>query len=76
MKNRDWKMWWKAAGIRSVKTMAQAAIAMLPAAATIWAVDWKAVIGTVALTGVASLLTSLAGLPELNKSAGNVPKEG
>ena len=58
------KKWLKAAGIRSVKTMAQTAVAMLPAAATIGAVDWKTVIGTAALAGVASLLTSLAGLPE------------
>lgn len=67
MKNRDWIKWWKAAGIRAVKTMAQGALAMLPAAATIGAVDWKTVIGTAALMGVASMLTSLAGLPELDK---------
>lgn len=67
MKNRDWIEWWKAAGIRAVKTMAQGALAMIPVAATIYAVDWKVVIGTAALMGVASLLTSLAGLPELDK---------
>lgn len=61
---RDWKKWGKAAGIRAVKTMAQTAAAMLPAAATITAVDWKAVAGTAALAGVASILTSLKGLPE------------
>lgn len=70
MKNRDWVMWWKAAGIRAVKTMAQGAVALLPAAATISAVDWETVIGTAALMGVASLLTSLAGLPELKESEG------
>lgn len=59
------KRWLKAAGIRAVKTMAQSALAMLPAAATITAVDWKVVIGTAALAGVASMLTSVAGLPEL-----------
>lgn len=62
------KRWLKAAGIRAVKTMAQSALAMLPAAATITAVDWKVVIGTAALAGVASMLTSVAGLPELNES--------
>lgn len=67
MKNRDWIEWRKAAGVRAVKTMAQGALAMIPSAATIYAVDWKVVIGTAALMGVASLLTSLAGLPELDK---------
>lgn len=57
--------WWKAAGIRAVKTMAQTAVALLPAAATITAVDWKMVAGTALLAGVASMLTSLAGLPEV-----------
>lgn len=70
MKNRDWLMWWKAAGIRAVKTMAQGAVALFPAAATISAVDWETVIGTAALMGLASLLTSLAGLPELKESEG------
>ena len=61
------KRWIKAAGIRAAKTMAQTAVAMLPAAATIMAVDWRTVIGTALLAGVASILTSLAGLPELDK---------
>lgn len=65
MKNRNWVEWAKRAGIRAVKTMAQTAVAMLPAAATIAAVDWVTVVGTAALAGVASLLTSLKGLPEL-----------
>lgn len=66
--NTNKKEWLKAAGTRAVKTMAQTAVALLPAAATIWAVDWKIVIGTAALAGAASLLTSLAGLPELKES--------
>lgn len=49
--------------------MAQTAVAMLPAAATITAVDWRTVAGTAALAGVASLLTSLKGLPELEEKA-------
>lgn len=64
MKNRNWGLWAKAAGIRAVKTMAQTAVAMLPAAAAITAVDWGTVIGTAALAGIASLLTSIGGLPE------------
>lgn len=59
--------WIKAAGVRAVKTMAQTAVAMLPAAATIQQVDWHTVIGTAALAGIASLLTSLKGLPELKQ---------
>lgn len=59
------KQWWKAAGIRALKTMAQAAVSMIPAAATITEVNWIVVAGTAALAGVASLLTSLAGLPEV-----------
>lgn len=57
--------WFRAAGIRAVKTFAQTAVAMLPAAAMIQQVDWITVAGTAALAGVCSLLTSVAGLPEL-----------
>ena len=60
----DTRRWAKAAGIRAVKTMAQTAAALLPAAATITAVDWKTVVGTAALAGVVSVLTSMTGLPE------------
>ena len=72
---KKYKAWAKAAGIRAVKTMAQTAVAMLPAAATITAVDWKTVAGTAALAGVASLLTSVKGLPEL-KTENETGKEG
>ena len=65
MKNRNWINWTKKAGIRAVKTVAQTAVALLPAAATIAQVDWLTVLGTAALAGVVSLLTSLAGLPEI-----------
>ena len=63
--NVDTIKWMKAAGIRAIKTMAQTAVAMLPAAATITAVDWKVVVGTAALAGVSSLLTSVAGIKEV-----------
>lgn len=62
------KKWLKAAGIRAAKTMAQTALALLPAAATIQQVDWITVLGTAALAGVASILTSLAGLPEVKET--------
>jgi hypothetical protein len=61
------KRWIKAASVRAAKTVAQTAVAMIPAAATITAVDWKTVIGTAALAGVVSVLTSLAGLPEVEE---------
>lgn len=61
----DTVKWLKAAGIRAVKTMAQAALAMIPVAVTIQQVDWLTVLGTAALAGVVSILTSLAGLPEV-----------
>ena len=61
---RNWKIWFRAAGIRAAKTFCQTAIAMLPATAMITEVDWLTVAGTAALAAVASLLTSLAGIPE------------
>lgn len=65
--NGKTKQWFKAAGIRAVKTIAQTMVAMLPAAATILAVDWATVLGTAVLAGVISMLTSLAGLPEMKE---------
>lgn len=59
------RLWFKAAGIRALKTVAQTAVAMLPVAAGIEEVNWLTVLSTAALAGVASLLTSLAGLPEV-----------
>lgn len=57
---------WKAAGIRAIRTVAQTAVAMIPAAAMITDVDWIAVLYTAALAGIASILTSIAtGLPEV-----------
>ena len=57
---------WKAAGIRCIRTMAQTALAMLPVAASITEVNWPIVMGTAALAGLCSILTSLAtGLPEV-----------
>ena len=61
---RNWALWFKAAGVRAIKTLAQTAVALLPAAATIESVDWRVVASTAALAAVASLLTSLAGIPE------------
>lgn len=62
---RDWKTWAKAAGIRAIKTVAQSAIAMIGTAAVMAEVDWKMVVSAAVLAGIISMLTSIAGLPEL-----------
>ena len=62
-----WKHWGRAAGVRAVKTMAQTAVAMIPAAVAITDVAWGTVAGTAALAGLMSLLTSVAGLPEVDQ---------
>ena len=59
--------WLKSAAVRAVKTMAQTAVAMIPVAVTIQSVDWVTVIGTATLAGVVSILTSVAGLPEVEE---------
>lgn len=61
----DTEQWFKAAGIRAVKTMAQAALAVIPVSEAVYGVDWKLVAGTALLSGIASVLTSVAGLPEV-----------
>lgn len=59
------KKWWKAAGIRALKTVAQSAIAAIGTTAAFYEVNWYAVGMTALLAGVLSLLTSVAGLPEV-----------
>lgn len=61
------KNWWKAAGIRALRTFAQAAIAAIGTTALITEVNWLVVGSTAALAAVLSLLTSLAGLPEVKE---------
>lgn len=62
----NFKNWIKAAGIRAIKTVAQTAAATIGTAAAMGEVDWVLVGSAAALAGVLSLLTSVAGLPELN----------
>lgn len=57
--------WWKCAGIRALKTAAQAALATIGTTALIEQVNWAIVASTAGLAAVLSLLTSLAGLPEI-----------
>lgn len=67
MKNKEyWIIWAKAAGIRAVKTVAQSAIGAIGAGAMLSEVDWYVVASTAALSGIVSILTSIAGLPEVN----------
>ena len=61
------KKWWKAAGIRAVKTIAQTTIATIGASVLLSEVNWLAVASASALAGILSLLTSVAGLPELEE---------
>ena len=59
------KQWIKAAGIRAIKTVAQTAVAMIGTSVVISEVDWVMVVSASVLSGVLSLLTSVAGLPEI-----------
>lgn len=66
MKKYDWKKWAKAAGIRAVKTASQTAVGLIGTSVAITDVSWKIVVSASVLAGVVSLLTSVAGLPELD----------
>ncbi|WP_027352349.1 holin [Lacrimispora indolis] len=66
--NKDYMVKWaKAAGVRAVKTMAQTAIATIGTTAVMSGVDWIMVGSATALAGILSVLTSVAGLPELKE---------
>ena len=62
---RNWKNWIKAAGIRAIKTVAQTAVATIGTTAVMAEVNWVAVGSASVLAGILSLLTSVAGLPEV-----------
>nr|DAG37479.1 MAG TPA: hypothetical protein [Caudoviricetes sp.] len=61
------KKWMIAAGIRAIKTMAQTAVAVIGTAAVVSSVDWKLVVSSAVVAGVVSLLTSVAGIPEVKE---------
>jgi conserved domain protein len=65
MKKYNWKQWIKAAGVRAIKTVAQTAVATIGTAAVLQDVNWIMIVSASVLAGVVSLLTSVAGLPEL-----------
>lgn len=64
---KNWKLWIKAAGIRAIKTVAQTAIATIGTSAAMGEVNWIVVGSTALLAGILSMLTSVAGLPEVKE---------
>lgn len=65
---KNWKSWCKCAGVRAVKTFAQSAVATIGTSAIIGEVDWLMVGSAALLAAVLSLLTSVAGLPEVDET--------
>lgn len=61
----DTKQWFKKAGVRAVKTMAQTFVATIGTATVMGAVDWKMVLSASVLAGILSVATSIAGIPEV-----------
>ena len=61
----DWKLWLKYAAIRAVKTMAQTAVAMIGVGSVMADIDWVRIASASAVAGILSVLTSVAGLPEV-----------
>lgn len=66
----DFKSWLKCAGVRAIKTVAQTAVSLVGVGAVMSDVDWAMVGSASLLAGILSLLTSVAGLPEINESEG------
>lgn len=64
---KSFKKWIKAAGVRAIKTVAQTAVGIIGASAIISEVDWEVVLSASLLAGITSLLTSIAGLPEIKE---------
>lgn len=68
MNNKEyWKQWWKAAAVRALKTVAQTAVATIGTSVVLSDVNWVVVGSASAVAGILSILTSLAGIPEVEK---------
>ena len=65
---RDWKLWAEKAGIRAVKTMAEAALGVIGTSTFMGTVNWAQVVSAAVLAGIISLLVNAKGLPELEES--------
>lgn len=61
------KTWWKAAGVRAIKTVAQTAVATIGASVLITEINWFVVLSASLVAGLISMLTSIAGLPEVKE---------
>lgn len=70
MTKSNWKEWLRCAGIRAIKTVAQTAVATIGTAMALGDVDWKLIISSSVLAGIVSMLTSVAGLPEVSTAGG------
>lgn len=73
--NDKTRIWLRCAGIRAIKTMAQTAVAMIGTAVVMSSVDWKMVLSASVLAGILSMLTSVAGLPEVDHETEDIPDE-
>lgn len=73
--NDKTRIWLRCAGIRAIKTMAQTAVAMIGTAVVMSSVDWKMVASASILAGILSMLTSVAGLPEVEHETEDIPDE-
>lgn len=65
MNKTYWKKWFKAAGVRAVKTVAQTAVATIGTATALGEVNWQMIVSASLLSGLVSMLTSVAGIPEV-----------
>ena len=71
---RDWKNWGKCALVRAIKTVAQTLVGVIGASTVPEGVDWRVAVSSAVLAGVVSLLTSIAGLPEVENNANIKPE--
>ena len=74
MIRRDWKNWGKCALVRAIKTVAQTLVGVIGASTVLEGVDWSVAVSSAVLPGAVSLLTSIAGLPEVENNANIKPE--